>query len=116
MGLWDHEYLNIPMNDKGVQELDGCTDSGWHDVYSIKLMEEDLDNILHLINVFNATFDILIDIAEEERLITADLKEALSIAKKYYDDASDDVKPSVQKVIDAINVALEHNTFVEFDL
>ncbi len=116
MSIWDYEYLNIPLNDNGVRELDCCSDSDWHDVYSIRLIEEDIDNILHLINIFNAKFDILIDLAEEERLENINLKESLSIAERLYEEASNEKKPSIQKVIEAINVALEHNTFVEFDL
>ncbi len=116
MDFWDYEYLNIPINYDGVRELDSSSDSKWCNVYSIKLTKEDVNNVFRLFLAFNSAFGIIIDIAEEERILNPDLTEALSIARKYYDDATDDVKPSVKKVIDAINAALKYNTFVEFDL
>lgn len=116
MNFWDFEYLNIPMNNNGIFELDNVYDEKWKNVYSIQLTKEDVENIDSLINDFNSTFNIIIDLAEEEQLLNENLQPALILAKKRFEVASDKVKPSIQKVIDAINKAIEYNTFVEFDL
>lgn len=116
MDFWDYEYLNIPVNDDGVCVLDGNIDGNWDNVCSIKLTKEDIENIDNLINALNSSFGILIDLREEERLLHPHLQSALIIAEKHYKEASEDEKTSIQKVIDAINMAIEFRTFVEFDL
>ena len=116
MDFWDFEYLNIPMNKDGIFELDNVYDEKWENVYSIQLTKEDVKNIDKLINDFNSAFNIIIDLAEEERLVNENLQPALVLAKKSFETVSDKVKPSIKKVIDAINKAIEYNTFVEFDL
>ena len=116
MNFWDYEYLNIPINSNGVCELNGNSDLEWKDVFSIKLTRNDVENMSNLINDFNSTFDILIDLSEEERLENENLKSALAIAEKHHAIAPNEIRPSLQKVIVAITKAIEFNTFVEFDL
>ena len=116
MDFWDYEYLNVPMNKDGIFELDNVYDEKWKNVYSIQLTKEDFENIDNLINDFNSAFNIIIDLAEEERLANENLQPALVLSKNRFEVAPDKIKPSIKKVIDAINKAIEYNTFVEFDL
>jgi hypothetical protein len=116
MDFWNFEYLNIPMNDNGVFELDNIYDGKWENVFSIQLTKQDIENTTGLINDFNSAFNIIIDVAEEERLLNKDLRTALEIANKRFITSSDKAKPSIQKIINAIKKAIEYNTFVEFDL
>lgn len=116
MGFWDCRYLNVPMNEKGVLELDRTSDDNRPNVFSIQLTKEDIANIDNLVNDFNSTFGIIIDFAEDERLLNGNLLPALVLAKKRLETSPKETKRSIQKILDAINKAIEFNTFVEFDL
>lgn len=50
MDFWDYKYINIPIDDDGVHELDSANDLEWFNVCGIKLTKEDIDNISPLRN------------------------------------------------------------------
>lgn len=112
---WDYASLNVPLNEKGIEELDLGYDKV--DVYHIRLSEEEANSLWKLFFALNEAFEILIDMAEEEILPFECLEKALCIAKSHLDTATDPIeKEATKKVIHAIEIAIKAKTYVEFSL
>lgn len=112
--VWDYLNLNIPLNEKGVYELENSMED-WKNVYTVHLDKEDYLELNDLFDQFNRNFDILIDFCEEERLENKYLSDAVQMTKKYAEKRPTS-KESCKKLESALEKGLESGYYVSFCL
>ncbi len=112
-------YLNVPINDSGISEFEGCSEE-MPNVRTFELTEDEylfLRKPNGLFQKFDSEFGTIIDVCEEERLDFVNLLKAIEYTEKAIKKAKQEVKISaLSKVKDSLKLAKESGTFWEIDI
>ena len=106
----------IPKNKQGDKELEQGVENEENTVF-ITLSEEEDDSLFHVYNDLNKELDIIIDTYEEEYIYAKDASKALKIVRKYTKEPESELQASaLEKLIAALEAAIEYDTFLELAL
>ena len=105
----NHKYiLAIPLN---IESLDGPGDLEipfdeiqFEDFFITK---GDYENLFDLFTEFNKAFNIIIDEYEEEIIPAGQINSAITLSEQYFQDNSQEIKASTEKLLVALRRAKE---------
>ena len=86
---WKKCFLNVPLNEKGIEEHD-TFDPDMPNVFTVILSDDEyyaIDNVVF--TEWNKKFNIIIDIFEEETLEAEHTREAMEILDKHISESND---------------------------
>ena len=109
--------INIPLNDKGISELEEY-DEKMQNVMTYQLSENEylyLRKPGGLFSKFDKAFGTIIDVCEEERLSQEQLNDALELTEKEI-KKNDDGLDALTKIRQSLISAIEAKTFWEIDI
>ncbi len=111
-------YMNVPKNEKGIDEFENY-DETMANVETFELTEEEFESLFFgkdcLFKKFDKSFGTIIDYCEEERIEPEDIADAYEMACKYK-ARSEVEKSALKKVIDSLKLAKDSKTFWEMDI
>lgn len=107
--------LHVPLCAQGEEDLDYGRDT---DTYrTLYLTEEECGKLEPLFDAYNAKFGIIIDYYEEETIPTKDVDTALAMATTALEKSDDTTEQhGLRKLIEALQLAQKHSTFVLAEL
>lgn len=112
-------YLNVPQNKVGIEEFESF-DEEMPNVKTFELTQEEYEVLRQpkgLFQIFDEKFGTIIDVCEEERIDSDDLKEALQLAEKMLSKQKNDIaKDAYRKIVDSLECAVNAGTFWEIDI
>ena len=112
-------YVNVPLNDSGIEEFESCAEE-MPNVYTEELSEEEYKVLRKpngLFQLFDQTFGIIIDVCEEERIEKNQVEKAIELAENRLKKIKNPIEISaINKMLQALIVARESETFCEIDI
>ena len=112
-------YINVPINEKGVEELD-TYDEEMKNVKTFELSSEEYEVLRKpdgLFQKFDNAFGTIIDICEEERINNENLDLAIQFASELRRKRCSDVlKNGLDKILESLTLAAEVGLFWEIDI
>jgi len=112
---WKKCYLNVPLNETGIQDHEYDTDMS--NIYTVTLDTKEYDLLSDVFHEWNQKFDIIIDIFEDETLNAASCSEAMIILDNHINqNNNEDFRKAAQKLKLALSKAIQLNMplFLDF--
>ena len=105
---WDHGGLSVPLNEKGQKEYENWIEDT-PDIYWDILYSEDYYALEHVFWEWNAEFDLLIDMYEDEEIRCEIAPKALALLERHIEERKDDrtFQTAAEKLKKALTKAIE---------
>ncbi|MCR5719029.1 MAG: hypothetical protein K6F84_00550 [Lachnospiraceae bacterium] len=112
-------YLNVPLNETGVQELESYDDE-LANVKTFELSDMEYESLRKkdgLFERFDSELGTIIDVCEEEVIKTEQIPHAIDILENHLESVKDKTeRESCIKIMEALKMARDADTFLEIDI
>ena len=112
-------FINVPLNDDGVHELESCNEE-LVNVHTFELTGDEYEVLSckgGLFEQFNEKFGIIIDLCEEEIIELCQLKEAIGLTKEKINKSKNPLEINAcYIVLDSLVEAQKAKTYWEMDV